>query len=143
MNNNNAPPLPPQSRPSPAPAAGPHPSSSQQRRHVQVPSITTTLSAAQRFGSHLQPGTPVSARSAQTPASPQIHSPYSTYSSSSMASVRVPSNISTYNPQEWRRGGPVSGSYMPHTSQPAPRHIANTREATGMEGEFPTIEAFV
>ena len=132
----NPPPPPPAGYP---PASSPgslHPSAvrqqqQQQRRPVQVPNITTSVPPAQLFGSHLQPGTPASPRVGQAPSSPLVQSTCSTQASPPMASVRAQS---TYNPQEWRRGGPVNGSYMPHSSQSSARRAVSTRDATGMEG---------
>lgn len=126
------PPLPP---PPPSPPAT---SSSDVRRRGpgQLPSITTALTAAQRFQTHLRPTAPASAHPTNTTFSPLSTSPVPSSASAapSMASGRGSSSAtSPYNPQEWSRNTPVSGSYMPHGSARNSRRAVAPRDMTGME----------
>lgn len=128
-----------QSVAAPPPPPGPVPQT--RRLPAQQLGISTALSAAQRFGAHLQPHTPASpiAAGLVSPASPLVTSAGSaSVTSSPMSSARYSSSsaTSTYNPQEWARSGSGAGHYVPHSGLQQGRRAAaaNTRDASGMEG---------
>lgn len=131
----NRPPLPPP--PAVNSQGGPSPL---RRLAVQRPTISTALAPQQ--GAYLHPYTPASAASLSTPFSPYASSSLSTLpstapssSSSPMALRSASSLVTSYNPQEWTRHGPVSGSYMPYSSPQSATDPNRTRNMTGMEGK--------
>lgn len=132
--------LPQQNHPPPA-----SPGLAQQaprRPPVQRPGITTTLTAAQRFGPRLQAQTPSSPRPGITPVSPFSHLPVSSFSpslASPMASARTSvSSTAAYNPQEWAQHGSRPGSHASPSASGPVRRVGGRGEVTGMEGKTPS-----
>lgn len=135
-----APPPPPQ-HPPPTPlhpAAIPPPQLSPSRRIVvQPPLITTTVATNSYLHGSLH--TPATATSLSLPFSPYLSQSPATHvpspisaspiSASPMAS-RTPSSV-PYNPQQWSRGGPVSGQHVQHAQTSMPTRLS---DVTGMEG---------
>lgn len=145
------PPPPPVAGASATPQARPPVSSPARRMVVQPPAITTSL-----HHNNNSAGTPY----LQTPAStvsPPSALPFSPYAASSNPpsqpstaptsasrisspmAFRGPSSavVASYNPQEWgRHSSQVGGQFMAHAGPSNTALRGNTREATGMEGNY-------
>ncbi|KAI9825398.1 MAG: hypothetical protein M1832_001128 [Thelocarpon impressellum] len=104
----------------PPPAAN---TSSRRRRHeLQPPALSTTLSAIQRFGSHLTGHTPTSST---TPTSASNGYQPANFVASPSAVVQSPVvGGGQYNPQQWGAATPTSAvagpGYVPHNSLSVP-----------------------
>ncbi len=127
-------------RPPPPPPPPPGPPSStfgnhppvQGRRRVQPPTITTTLTFAQRYGSTVNPHSPASTLFGNSLASPLPQG--SPGPLSSMSTRTSSTTITAYNPQEWGRNGLPGGRYVPRANLSETRRRVETEDVSGMEG---------
>ena len=136
-----APPSPrlPPPPPSPHPAHLQAPQISPRRFAVQPPLLNTTLAPPHQPGHSYLHGslpTPATASSLSLPFSPSPTP--STYAPSPIApaspmAMRGSGPAVPYNPQQWTRGGNVSGQHVQHSQTSVPTRL---QDVTGMEGIY-------
>jgi hypothetical protein len=122
--------------PSPHPAHLQAPQISPRRFAVQPPLLNTTLAPPHQQGpSYLHGSTPATASSLSLPFSPSPTP--SAYAPSSVAAspmaMRGSGSAAPYNPQQWTRGGNVSGQHVQHSQTSVPTRM---QDVTGMEGIY-------
>lgn len=136
-----APPSPrlPPPPPSPHPAHLQAPQISPRRFAVQPPLLNTTLAPphhsphAYLHGSSSTPGTSSSLSLPFTPSpTPSSYAPSPSAAASPMA-MRGSGPAVPYNPQQWTRGGNVSGQHVQHSQTSVPTRL---QDVTGMEGIY-------
>ena len=134
------PPLPPPPPPPPLSLAPSSPQvqggqTSPLRRIVVQPPLITTALAPPPQGTYLHSHTPVSATTLSVPFSPYAPSP-SSYAASPVSSPMAMRNQASmpYNPQQWGRGGPIGGQYVPYLGSQPSTGTSRSHEVTGMEG---------
>jgi hypothetical protein len=125
--------------PSPHPAHLQAPQISPRRFAVQPPLLNTTLAPPHQQGPsylHGSHSTPATASSLSLPFSPSptpsTYAPSPIAAASPMA-MRGSSSAVPYNPQQWTRGGNVSGQHVQHSQTSVPTRM---QDVTGMEGIY-------
>lgn len=138
-------PAPPPSPRLPPPPSSPHPAHLQapqispRRFAVQPPLLNTTLAPPPQSGHSYLHGslpTPATASSLSLPFSPSpapsTYAPSPIAAASPMA-MRGSGPAVPYNPQQWTRGGNVSGQHVQHSQTSVPTRL---QDVTGMEGIY-------
>lgn len=129
------PPPPPPHAPAPGLLHAPQTPPLLRRIAVQPPLLTTALAPPQPAPFlHGSLHTPATASSLSLPFSPFVASSPATYAAPSIPAspmaARNPSSV-PYNPQQWTRGGPVTGQHLQHAQTSVPSRL---HDLTGMEG---------
>ncbi|KAB2109765.1 hypothetical protein AG0111_0g1802 [Alternaria gaisen] len=140
-------PAPPPSPRLPPPPSSPHPAHLQapqispRRFAVQPPLLNTTLAPPPQSGHSYLHGslpTPATASSLSLPFSPSpapsTYAPSPIAAASPMA-MRGSGPAVPYNPQQWTRGGNVSGQHVQHSQTSVPTRL---QDVTGMEASMPS-----